>query len=122
MSHPFRRSARTARTQRPQPGNEPRHLFGIALIRLTELLAQVVLFKPYRDQDVPSGGTGEKQPANAHIRNCPESDDEADHNRVAHQAIEHRLAEARLAISRAGYGLLQPEQVKVSNEECAQDE
>jgi hypothetical protein len=89
---------------------------------VTEEFDQVALRQKNSDEDINRCHRREQQVAHRHDRCCPECDDEAEIDRVAHEPVEQRGAEARGSRGAAGEmmrHLLQAEQLEVIDQEPA---
>src|SRR5262245_53335169 len=103
----------------------PRYEHGYATLIIaiagTNLCHQVTFLQLQRDQDVASVGDREEEMPRSHRRGGPERDDEAKHERVAHQPVQNECAESEVCIWSATPGeihLTETEEVEVIDHEC----
>src|SRR6202453_1436559 len=94
-------------------------------IAVAEVRDKVALFEPNADKDVASSCDGKEQVAQRHVRRRPKSQNEAGVDRMAQPPIQRGRYERwlrRRAPKQPGESLAQAEQVKVTDEECAQEQ
>src|SRR5579885_2739667 len=99
-----------------------RYSLAIANIRLAVERDEVTLFQHDPDEQVPGGGDREQQVTRRHRRRRPERQQEAEIDGMADDLVEERRPEARMLeflAAPARVDLVQPEQLEVIDQECA---
>src|SRR5579864_1040676 len=107
-----------AARQRNQHGD----LLAVPAVLVAELSDEVPLFEPDADQNVARGRQRKQQMTRGHIRGGPESEQEAQIDRVSDMPVEQRRVKLRfrwLSAERAGEDLAQPEQLEMADQKRA---
>src|SRR6185503_12086222 len=102
-----------------------RHLAPVLLEAAAVRGGEVALLEEDADEDVSRGRDREQQVAHGHGGRRPEGDQEAEHDRMAHEVVEPARDERHLGVVGAAHAqpdLAQPEQVEVVDHEGRQQD